>query len=251
MEPRQDINQQMINHQEANQPVQSTGTGDVVFSNKPKSGKAMIIGMIILTLLATGGIGFGVWAMLDRNAQIEKKNEEIAAQNDKSTNKTKTENGSTVTTAENEAEAIGDNTISDTANINTSEYFYIGEWGIKIRIGDLRVVGTRVFFSSDLENISVAVSPQDQFKDASGNYFSNSSYPAVTITRSEQPTIKPYAFMGIQDDYSPVYNDGVYNYFVYTPTGFAVEGLANPDAITGAYDSMVTLMNNSDNYSKI
>lgn len=52
--------------------------GDIVFSDKPKKSHAMLIGMIILALLAAGGIGFGVWAFLDGNSRVAKKDEEIA-----------------------------------------------------------------------------------------------------------------------------------------------------------------------------
>ena len=44
---------------------------------KKKSGKGMIYGMILLAIIAAGGIGFGVWAMMDGNSQMAKKDEQI------------------------------------------------------------------------------------------------------------------------------------------------------------------------------
>ena len=38
---------------------------DIVFSDKSRRGSGMMIGMIVLALLAAGGIGFGVWAYLE------------------------------------------------------------------------------------------------------------------------------------------------------------------------------------------
>lgn len=45
--------------------------------NKKKSGKGMLYGLILCLILAVGGIGFGVWAMMDGNSQIAKKDESI------------------------------------------------------------------------------------------------------------------------------------------------------------------------------
>lgn len=52
--------------------------GDIVFKDKPKKNKGMIAGLIILALLAAGGIGFGVWAFLSGNQKEAKLNEQIS-----------------------------------------------------------------------------------------------------------------------------------------------------------------------------
>lgn len=71
MQPSQDIN----NLQPAtNNPV---NTGGVVFQDKPKRNTAMILGMVLLAILAIGGIGFGVWEMMDANSQKEQLNSQI------------------------------------------------------------------------------------------------------------------------------------------------------------------------------
>lgn len=49
-----------------------------------KSGHGMLIGLILCILLAVGGIGFGVWAMMDGNAQkanFEKQISDLRVQN--------------------------------------------------------------------------------------------------------------------------------------------------------------------------
>ena len=50
------------------------------FSSKKKKGSktGIILGFILLFLLAAGGVGFGIWAMIDRNAQMEKLESQIA-----------------------------------------------------------------------------------------------------------------------------------------------------------------------------
>lgn len=61
-------------------PVASSQSGGgVVFQDKPKSGRAMLYGMIVLAILAIGGIGFGVWAMMDGNAQKDQLNSQVAS----------------------------------------------------------------------------------------------------------------------------------------------------------------------------
>lgn len=55
-------------------------TQNLMTQGQPKKkGNAMLLGMIVFALLAAGGIGFGVWAMLDGNSQIAKKDEQISA----------------------------------------------------------------------------------------------------------------------------------------------------------------------------
>ena len=44
-----------------------------------KKGKGMIYGLVLLALLAAGGIGFGVWTMMDGNTQKEQLNSQISA----------------------------------------------------------------------------------------------------------------------------------------------------------------------------
>ena len=47
-------------------------------SEKKKGGNGMLYGMILCAILAVGGIGFGVWAMMDGNSQVAKKDEQIS-----------------------------------------------------------------------------------------------------------------------------------------------------------------------------
>ena len=54
------------------------GGNDVVFQDKSKKSHGMLYGMILLAILAAGGIGFGVWAMLDGNSRAQKKDEQIS-----------------------------------------------------------------------------------------------------------------------------------------------------------------------------
>lgn len=57
--------------------VNEAPKSDVVFNDKPKKNIGMILGMILLLILAAGGIGFGVWAMMNGNQQKEVLNSRI------------------------------------------------------------------------------------------------------------------------------------------------------------------------------
>ena len=45
--------------------------------DKKQTNKGMILGMVLLAILAIGGIGFGVWTMMDGNQQKEQLNTQI------------------------------------------------------------------------------------------------------------------------------------------------------------------------------
>lgn len=56
-----------------------TNSGDnLVFRDKPKKNTGMIVGMVILAILAAGGIGFGVWAYLSGNQKNTELNNKIS-----------------------------------------------------------------------------------------------------------------------------------------------------------------------------
>ena len=51
---------------------------DNMFENAPKKSNGMLIGLVLCLILAIGGIGFGVWAMMDGNSRAQKKDEQIS-----------------------------------------------------------------------------------------------------------------------------------------------------------------------------
>ena len=87
--------------------VESSKPGsDVVFQDKPKKNMGMILTIVLLVLLAAGGIGFGVWAMMDGNSQVAKKDEQIAELREQLAEK-----GSVV---------VDDTTITNDGDVNSS-----------------------------------------------------------------------------------------------------------------------------------
>ena len=88
MGPNQDNQIVNVTPNVTSTPMDNTGiinnntneTGNnVVFQDQPKKkSHAMLYGMIFLAILAAGGIGFGVWALLDGNTQLKKKDDQIS-----------------------------------------------------------------------------------------------------------------------------------------------------------------------------
>lgn len=111
----------------ANQPAQPVrpvdNGGDIVFRNAEKKNTGMVVGMVILALLAAGGIGFGVWAYLSGNQKEAKLNEQIA--------------GLQSQVAEQQVEIADeedDEEVVDGEDVNTADYIYVGEWNLKIKV---------------------------------------------------------------------------------------------------------------------
>lgn len=103
---------------------------DVVFTNKPKKNKGMILGMVLFGLLAVGGIGFGVWTMMDGNAQKEALNSQISALREQNSELT----GKMGNDTENVEDEIIEDVNVEANDVDVAGYIYIGEWGIKIKI---------------------------------------------------------------------------------------------------------------------
>ncbi|MDO4747108.1 MAG: hypothetical protein Q4A70_02080 [Candidatus Saccharibacteria bacterium] len=76
MEPNQ-------NQGQSQEPVEAPMPEQNAFPQEPvaekKTGNGMLIGMILCALIALGGVGFGVWAMMDGNTQKEQLNSQISA----------------------------------------------------------------------------------------------------------------------------------------------------------------------------
>ena len=72
------ITEQISPEQVVTEQVTVAETGPVFRSEEPKKGKGMLFGLIFCLVLAAGGIGFGVWAMMDGNARADKLNKQIS-----------------------------------------------------------------------------------------------------------------------------------------------------------------------------
>lgn len=115
----------------ANANTTGNDEGDAMTKDMKKKNSGMLIGLIVLAIVALGGIGFGVWAMVDGNNQTRTLNNQISDL--KKTNSELTEKLS-----RQEEKPVVDNEViidADTATkVNSEDYIYVGEWGLKIKI---------------------------------------------------------------------------------------------------------------------
>ena len=222
------------------QNVEPISNNDIVFRDKPKRNKGVIAGMVCLALLAIGGISFGVWAMMDGNARIEKKDEQIAELNNKLTEEAQPVSDETV---------VEDDGTNDVANV--ADYIYVGEWGIKIKIPDsLSTVSYR--FSQEAGFTKVTV----WGVDCSGErcqYFPD--YADVNKNTSGMGSIARYQKGTTFNEGSGpalVFSDELYDYYqyhlqvAYTIDNPSDESKWEMDGVNIIDD----MLSNSDNYSK-
>ncbi len=125
----------------AGAPVSATAPKeDIVFRDKPKKNTGMTIGMIILALLAAGGIGFGVWAYLSGNQKEAKLNEQVSELQSQLAER---------------PEVVDDVTSIDIAG-DAANYIYVGEWGLKIKIPEtLSSVSYRYSYEAGFTKVSI------------------------------------------------------------------------------------------------
>ena len=190
--------------------VESSKPGsDVVFQGKSKKSHGMLYGMILLAILAVGGIGFGVWAMMDGNSKVEKKDKQITELQSQLTEKSETvvEDDTTVadgSSVKNVSNELAQNLISP----------YIGSFTY---LNDI--------FDHDFnENTKFYVA----FQNTSLNWFSGfgkSGIGADTAFLRYDDINDRYKYLfGEDKDLDKVnYQEG-YNTFTYEKDGFGGEG---------------------------
>lgn len=214
---------------------------DNMFENTPKkSGKGMVFGLILCAILAVGGIGFGVWEMMDGETQKSGLNEQINAL--KTQNNELQEKLSTTTTVD---------TDTDGEVLNTTDYIYVGEWGLKIKIPEgLSTVSYEFSYGSG--NTKIAVWGVDcskggcqafpEFADVN----KNSSMSLGSVSRFSKGTeLSPASAPTL------VFSDDEYDYYYYHPQ--AVYSMNEDEKELEASSTVMIkeMLSNKDNYSKI
>ena len=232
-----------------NKSVESSKPGsDVVFQDKSKKSHGMLYGLILLAILAAGGIGFGVWAMMDGNSQVAKKDEQIASLNRQLAEKSEVvvDDGTTVV----DDDEGGDSTTS-TSVANATDYIYVGEWGLKIKIPDsLSTVSYRFSHEAGFTKVTVwgvdCSGGRCQFFPDYANVNEN-AHGMGSITRYPKGTT-------FNEGSSPtlVFSDESYDYYQYHPQ--MVYTTDNPSDESKWEMDGINIINemlsNPDNYSK-
>jgi hypothetical protein len=202
-----------------------------------KSGKGTLYGMIIFAVLAVLGIGFSVYLMMDSNTL--KTNYETQISNLKKQN-------SDLLNRIAELEGYS----GDEEEVDQTNYLTVEEWGLKVEIGsDIKLLSMNLSSNEDFDAVYIkAISSGLVETITSMDTSITGNIPGNFLARSKNSTIDPFS-TGVK--ISPVYNDGEYNYFVYQPTGYVLEGLEQyAEQITDTYNVVYSFLNNQNNYSK-
>ena len=210
---------------------------DVVFRDKPKKNIGVILGIILLVLIAAGGIGFGVWAMMDGNTQKNALNEQISS--------LKQQNNE----LQDKPDANSGNVTNVGGDVGTADYIYVGEWGIKIKIPEDLVSINYIVGFSDLGNSALRVSGM---KKPSGSGWALQDF--ADIRKNVLGSVVRFAKDAeIPKESAPtiVFSNDEYKYAYYHPQAVYSIEESEQDWETASMELIRTMLTTSENYSSI
>lgn len=216
-------------------------------AKEKKGSKGMLIGLILCLLLAAGGVGFGVWAMMDGNTTRDNLNAQISSlrsQNSELLDQlSDTTSGDTIVNIDNNSD------------VDTENYIYVGEWGMKIKIPEsLNMVSYASKWTNDNyaglgEHINLVISGVNSYEgslpDFANMYKNTSGLLAATRVPSgtEMPLASPPSF---------IFSEGGYDYYYFNPQAvysYEDEGLINQEV--ESTQLIRDMLSNPDNWSAI
>ena len=192
----------------------ASGENMMAAGGKKKS-NGMLYGMILCAVLAIGGIGFGVWAMMDGNSQKNSYEEQISAlkkQNNELQEKIEnnTDSGTVVDIDVDNSGSGGGTSVTSGPYISDG-YFNVPEWGLKFKIpDDLANYGYSVDYDTahaggTLPQVGfTAMLKSDIRDDAIDRYYDNIETCAIVSVSKEPKDWNKYGINGIIkefDDY--------------------------------------------------
>lgn len=203
-----------------------------------KSGKGAVIGMVICSILALAGVGFGVYEMMNKPATQDLKIQVKDTDGEITTIETdkieKTDDGKTITIADSVAET------------SSKDYIYVGRWGLKIKVGDeLEEVTYKFGYDPSTSAWSLQLSGglkggQDLYEFS---LIDKCSLGAVTKVKKEHS--ESYAHYGGK----LVMTDGDYEFYYSHP-----QDICGPEwskeSETKVAEAIERILTNPDNYTK-
>ncbi|MBR3052395.1 hypothetical protein IKG60_02115 [Candidatus Saccharibacteria bacterium] len=217
---------------------------------KPKKSHAMLFGMIFLAILAAGGIGFGVWAMLDGNSKVAKKDEQIAELNSQLSEATQQGIKEDITVTESN-EIATETASGSSANADTANYIYVGEWGLKIRIPDeLSKISYLVDYRASEQN--------EDYLYINGVFGNPDNIPSFLNTSTEEHWLG--CLHRLVQGEEPALRDSAgvlvttidgYEYYYGQPQAIQSTNEQDREFELETVDLIKQMLTNSENYSKI
>lgn len=208
-----------------------------------KKSKGMVLGMIILVILAVGGIGFGVWAMMDGNSQKEQLNSQISTLKQQNSELMDQMSATTGSTEENTVININTD-----ANVDASSYIYISEWGKKIKISDSLEVVTYSYDYGDGDTV-LKVSGATKDGQSIPDFARVSKCALGAVERYSKTNVEA----GVVPDWygEPFMTDDSYNYYYNSPQALCTNVQGNAQWETSTVDAIKSMLSTPTNYSAI
>lgn len=227
--------------QKASEPTFDNGPS-IVGRKDRKTG--WILAIVLLLIVAAGGVGFGVWAYMDGNTQKE----QLSAQ----VNDLQEQNSEL-----QEQLASGSNTGTGMSGgiegetINTADYIYIGEWGIKIKVPE------------DLNQVSYLFDSRASESDVEYLYINGVAGEYETVPSFVNTSTQEY-WLGVLDRYpsggaeeipAGMRGDYVttiagYEYYYGHPQNVTTDG-DEQELELKTMDAIQDMLTNAENYSAI
>ncbi len=212
-------------------PEQPVSTQVVPAPKKKNSAMALVI--ILLLLIAAGGVGFGVWAMMDGNAREETAKKQCSSSSTSIIN------------------CDVDSTNTDNVSVDTKEYIYIGEWGLKIKIPDTLSYVSYKFnnFGDGVANLGVRATTGSGELPDFANPLKNSEVLGY-VSRIKKDTYNEMQEGVCGWDSNLVFSDGDYNYCVSLSQAYYSTSAEELELEKQARTTIGEMLGNAENYSK-
>ncbi|MBQ2695477.1 hypothetical protein IJG04_02455 [Candidatus Saccharibacteria bacterium] len=207
---------------------------------KPKS-YAMLLGMILLAVVAVGGIVFGAVTMAQKGSEAEQYQKQIAMLRETINEQAEDTESITVATPEGEEVEVGGGSIQ-----NASDYVYASGWDLKVAIPEeMEAVSYAFDWKMGYTVLKVAGTTKDGQSLPDFASIDNcvlgavDRYSKTNVEAGLVPSWYPEPFM----------SDGEYNYYYNGPQAVCTEGDAQLEVKT--VEVIKNMLSNPDNYSTI
>lgn len=204
-------------------------------SEKTKMSKKQIVGLVVLSLIALGGVLFGIYGMNSQNEQVA----ELKARAETAEGKVAELETEKVTITDPDSGTIEIVDDVEVATADTEGYIYIGEWGLKIKIPDDLTYVSYKFNSRPDEGTEILY--------INGTKGTRSSMPSFSNTSINDVWLVGLARYASDFDTSTIPGSGSAGELVYTDNGYNYYA-SGPQSVRSTNESDTELEVQSVNY---
>lgn len=206
--------------------------GPSVVGSKGGRKTGWVLAIILLLLIAAGSVGFGVWAYMDGNNTKNSLNAQI--------NTLQKQNSELQTQIDNLAGTISVDT--DGNEVNTADYIYVGEWGIKIKIPEGLKSLSYIYQDGRILKVTGVAGESGNLPDFADISLNSDGLAGISrVAKSDYE----------EDRCALVFSDGDYNYCFYQTQYVYSTNEDMKELETESLNLIKNMMMNSENYSNI